>query len=213
MSAGSRRPIERKEMQMPFFTRGGRKRLLLTLSALATVIFSSTGSLLWVNLADGQVKPLGVAYTIATPTLVQVTASTHNGGSVAVCGAPVPATAGSEYDGVIENGAGSYLGAVHLPQGATVTRFELTAHDNTTPADVFAFLVRKNITPQKDFVLGYDVLASVRSNGAVNSARAFSTTSIRHGVIDNHSFGYFVELVNCDSTINPIALQIGYVTG
>jgi hypothetical protein len=183
------------------------KRRALILMAAVTI----TGAAGFAALAGGNAtgQPAGV-YTIAAPTLVQVQASTHNSESSRGCGTPVTPTVGSEFDGTIENGAGSYLGPLHVPQGSVVTTFKLIAHDFTTPGNVFAFLARKAVVSQADLNGGYNVLASVQSKGAVNSVRVFTTKSIHHGAIDNGSFAYFVEVVNCDSTIEPIALQIAY---
>jgi hypothetical protein len=150
--------------------------------------------------------------TIASPALVAETSSTHNGGASPVCGSSVPSQTGHEFNGTLQDAAGSLLGAVTLPQSATVDKFSVTAHDNTDPGDVYAFLVRKSALKQNAFTGKYTVMASVNSTGAVDQARKFASAAITNPVIDTTSYGYFVEVVNCDSTIQPIAVQVSYST-
>jgi hypothetical protein len=166
-------------------------------------------------MAFAQVAAVGATagtLTIGAPTLVQLQSSTHNGGISPACGSHVDPVAGTEGQGVIQDGRGSYVGAVQLPQGATVTKLSLTAHDNTDPGDVYAFLVRKSALAQGGFTNKYNEMASVGSSGAVDSARQFATTTIKNAPIDNGKWSYWVELVNCDSTIQPTAIQVGYST-
>jgi hypothetical protein len=49
---------------MALFKRGSRKGFLLRTGAAAVAIFAATGSLLWVNLASGQVKPPLASYAV-----------------------------------------------------------------------------------------------------------------------------------------------------
>jgi hypothetical protein len=139
-------------------------------------------------------------------------ASTHNGNLNPVCGSQIAPVTGSEFNGVTENGAGSYLGAIELPQGATITSLGFTAHDFTDPADASVFLIRKGALAQTSFTGKYSVVASVSSSGAVDQARHFSSSTIKNPVVDNFHFAYFVELVNCDDTIQPTAVQVDYTT-
>jgi hypothetical protein len=89
---------------------------------------------------------------------------------------------------VIQEGRGSYVGAVQLPQGATVTSLSVAAHDFTDPVDVYAFLVRKSALKQSLFTGKYDVLADVHSTGAQDKARMLTSTSISNGGIDNSAY-------------------------
>jgi hypothetical protein len=170
------------------------------------------GLVAWMLLAQVAIGATAGTLTIGAPTLVQLPSSSHNGGASPACGAHVDPVAGTEGQGVIQDGRGSYVGAVQLPQGATVTSLSVTAHDNTDPGDVYAFLVRKSALKQSSFVGKYDVLADVHSSGFQDKARKFTTTSVSNALIDNASYAYWVELVNCDSTIQPTAVQIGYST-
>jgi hypothetical protein len=177
-----------------------------------TIVFGTAvaGLVAWMLLSQGAaVGATAGTLTIGAPTMVQVAGSSHNSSS---CGSKVGPLAGEEGQGVIQNGDGSYLGAVNLAQGSTVTSLRLTAHDNTDPGDVFAYLVRKSAKAQAGFTGKYDVMATIKSNGAVDSARRFTTTAISNAVIDNPSYGYWVELVNCDSTIQPTSVQVEYTS-
>jgi hypothetical protein len=181
-----------------------------TVISLTTV---TAGLVAWLLLSQGAATGATVGtLTIAAPTLVQLQSSTHNGGISPACGSHVDPIAGTEGQGVIQDGRGSYVGAVQLPEGATVTSFSLTAHDNTDPGDVFAYLVRKSALAQGGFTNKYNVLASVASSGFEDSARRFTTTTINNALVTNGKWGYWVELVNCDSTIQPTAVQVGYTT-
>lgn len=186
-----------------------RNRLLLGVCA---GMFTVVGGMAFV-LAQGSASGVTTGtFTIGAPTLIQVASSTHNGSLNPVCGSQIGATAGSEFNGVLENGAGSYIGGVHVPQGATITALGLTAQDFTSPADVHVFLVRKSALAQANFTGKYSVVASVSSSGAVDQARLFSSSTITNPVVDNSEFAYYVEMVNCDETIQPIAIQITYTT-
>ena len=128
----------------------------------ATLAAAVVGLVAW--MAFAQVAAVGATagtLTIGAPTLVQLQSSTHNGGISPACGSHVDPIAGTEGQGVIQDGRGSYIGAVQLPQGATVTSLSLTAHDNTDPGDVFAFLVRKSALAQGGFTNKYNEMASV----------------------------------------------------
>src|SRR5256885_2330999 len=122
----------------------------------------TAGLVAWLLLSQGSATGATAGtLTIAAPALVAETSSTHNGGVSPVCGSSVPSQTGHEFQGTLQDAAGSLLGAVTLPQGATVTKFSVTAHDNTDPGDVYAFLVRKSALKQNQFTGKYAVLASV----------------------------------------------------
>ena len=146
--------------------------------------------------------------TIAVAALAQVNASTHNA-ATSVCGLNVPSSAPEEFNGVIVNGKGSYIGWVHLPDGATVTAFYLNVHDNDGDTDGFAYLARKYNASQSTFLGGYSVMAKVRSNGASAPVRRFRTMNITNAVIDNIQYGYLVEVINCGN-VEMLDVQIDY---
>jgi hypothetical protein len=85
-------------------------------------------------------------------------------------------------------------------------------NDNDNDFDSHAYLIRKRITsglsPAKS---GYLVMAAIHSSGAVlDTLRRFGTASIKDATIDNTRFMYYVELVNCATTVEPFAIQIVY---
>lgn len=180
-----------------------RRKTSTTTAAL--VISTAVGVLFGFSAAQAQTVG---TLTIAAPSMVPVRASTHT----PACGSAVTPTGGAEFQGVLLDAAGSFLSPVNLPQNATVTGISVSAHDFTDPGDVHLFLVRKFAGVQANFTDKYAVMASVASSGFDDSQRKFTTHHITNAVIDNSKFSYFVELVNCDSTIQPVAVQIGFTT-
>jgi hypothetical protein len=148
---------------------------------------------------------------IAAPAFVPRDYSVHNHGT-SVCGSFVAHNGeGGENGGDLDNGAGSYLAYLRLPQGVTVRNFSLFANDNDDANDVHAYLIRKkianNLTPKS---LGYKVMATASSSGAVNDVmRQFTDSSVGGAVIDNTTYMYQVELVVCPVT-EPFAVRISY---
>lgn len=152
----------------------------------------------------------------AAPAFTPVDESEHNnmGSTVCVDFQGRPAANGEFAD---ENNAdlnaikGGYLQEVVLPNKATITDFSLFANDNDGDDNVFAFLVRKQMTadlsPAGD---GYEVIAEVASDGAVNNVlRKFADNTVGNPVVDNRRAYYMIELVNC-ANIEPYAVQVGY---
>lgn len=118
---------------------------------------------------------------------------------------------GEENRSALNNGKGSYLGAVNLPQKAKVTAFSLFANDNDGDTDVYAHLVRNTIGDGISMPgEGYEVMADAKSDGAVNNVlRQFNDTTINSPKVDNKGSLYFVELLVCGVT-EPYAIQIAY---
>lgn len=180
------------------------RRSLAVVAALvaAVAVFAMVGSS---SLATGQVTN---SFSISAATFASRNASTNDG----ACGDPVPPSTGEENRGSLSEATGSFLAPVHLPQGAVIERLSLYVHDFTDPADAHAFLVRKKIADGIGYTSGYLVMGVAESSGFEDSERRFTDRSIKNGVVDNSSFAYFVELVNCDSTIQPIAVEVVYTT-
>jgi hypothetical protein len=150
--------------------------------------------------------------TIAAATFSGREYSTHNRAGSTACGeTQVPLSNGGESSGDLDNASGSYFAAVTLPDGATVSRLELLANDADLDTDVFAFLVRKKVTPNlSPHTSGYDVMADTHSNGAVNATlRRFSDGTVNNAVIDATRFEYLVELVDCGLP-EPFAVKLTY---
>ena len=149
---------------------------------------------------------------IAAPAFVPRDYSVHNRNGASVCGSFVAHNGeGGENGGDLDNGGGSYLAYLRLPQGATVRSFSLFANDFDDANDVHAYLIRKkianNLAPK---TLGYKVMATASSSGAVNDVmREFTDPSVAGAAIDNATYMYQIELVVCPIT-EPFAVRITY---
>jgi hypothetical protein len=184
-----------------------RKHLGVTLLALLALV------LVWMGLGSRQASGAGIQYmNLAAPSFMGHDQSVHNGIASDACGSAVPLAIGDENKGDLQNGKGSFIQFVRFPDRATVQRFRLFVNDNDNDFDSHVYLIRKRITnglsPAKS---GYLVMAAVHSSGAVlDTLRRFGTASIKGATIDNTRFMYYVELVNCATTVEPFAIQIVY---
>ncbi len=127
---------------------------------------------------------------------------------------PANAKQGGENMGDLDNAEGSFVQNVSLPQGAVIKRFTLFVNDADMDEDVFAYLIRKrvgnNLSPAFS---GYKVLAEVKSSSAVNATmRAFSRNVTQGGRVNNQSFYYFVEMLDC-GVPEPFAVQVAFEPG
>jgi hypothetical protein len=193
---------ERKELGM-------RSRLSIGL----TVLLAS--GLVWGFLGKVPASGAVIHYiNLAAPSFMGHDNSVHNGGSFNVCfgGSAVPLQIGDENRGDLQNGKGSFIQAVIFPNGVTVRSFRLYANDNDGDLDSYAYLIRKQITPNLSPAKSkYLVMASVKTSSAVlDTLRRFLTNTIHGATIDNTRFMYYVELVNCATTVEPFAVQILY---
>lgn len=144
--------------------------------------------------------------------------SVHNsqGGGENACVDPaagpvfVPLQNGGENRGDLDNGEGSYLASLQLPQGMKMTAFSLFANDNDTDADVHAFLLRKRLLDGLSPAAGgYRVMAEAHSSDAVNAMRQFTDDTVSGPKVNNAKFGYYVEVVDC-GVPEPYAVQVAY---
>lgn len=183
------------------------RRLSIGLNfALATALIWALSGILPVEGASTQYA------NFVAPSFTSVEYSVHNSAGSSACSSFAPSDQAGENQGDLDNGNGSYLANVRLPQGATVTRLSLFINDNDTE-NAHLYLVRKriavNLAPR---FAGYRVMANTRSDGAVdNVMRRFSDTSIVGAVIDNSRYMYFLELIECGIT-EPFAGQVVYRT-
>jgi hypothetical protein len=155
--------------------------------------------------------------TIAAVSFADRVASEHNDEEVALvpddCDPNITKSTleGEENRTALNNGKGSYIGAVNLPQKAKITAFSLFVNDNDGDTDAQAHLVRNTIG--SDIAMpgeGYEVMADAKSNGSAdNELRQFSDTTINSAKVDNRTSLYFVELLVCGVT-EPYAVQIAY---
>ena len=117
--------------------------------------------------------------------------------------------ADAESKGALLQFRGGMLFPVQLTPGSTVTRLRLFAVDQDNDADVFVYLVRKKLQTGVPKDAGYSVMALAKSNGNVlTNVRSFSDTTIQGAVADPSNFAYFLELVSCNITVEPIGIQI-----
>ena len=148
---------------------------------------------------------------LSAPSFVGHESSFHNDGVAPdACLAQVPLVIGQENRGDLQNAAGSFIANAVLPDGATVTAFTLFANDADSDIDSTAYLMRKKIanglSPAKS---GITAMAAAATSGAVtDTLRAFTDTTINAAIVNNAQFQYFVELVNCGTTIEPFSVQI-----
>jgi hypothetical protein len=117
--------------------------------------------------------------------------------------------ADSESKGALLQFRGGMLFPIQLTQGATVTRLRLFAVDQDNNADVSVYLVRKKLQTGVPKDAGYNVMALAKSNGNVmTNVRAFTDTTITTPVADTVNFTYYLELVSCNITVEPIGIQL-----
>jgi hypothetical protein len=98
------------------------------------------------------------------------------------------------------------LANVSLPQGTSVTTFQVCGQDNDTGHELTGFLYRKSLASAFG---APEQIAVVHSGIAAGSAstQCFSTSSITSGVIDNANYTYYVEL-DVGALTTAIAVQI-----
>lgn len=148
---------------------------------------------------------------ITAPSFAGRESSFHNDGNVPdACAAQVPLAIGQENRGDLQNASGSFIASVQLPNGSTVTAFTLFANDADSEIDSTAYLMRKriadNLSPAKSGILA---MATAATAGAViDTLRAFTDNTITQAIVDNAKYQYFVELINCGTTVEPFSVQI-----
>lgn len=90
-----------------------------------------------------------------------------------------------------------------------VTRLRLTVVDQDATSDAFVYLLRKKLQAGVPKDAGYTVMALAHSTGSLmTNTRQFSDTTINGALTDSSQFAYYLELVVCDITIEPIGIQI-----
>jgi hypothetical protein len=188
---------------------------------LVVVCVVLAGALVWV--AVGSLNAVGGAkkkqpgkqyVNFAAPAFTPVDESTHNNMGESVCvnfQGRQPGDFADENNADLNAITGSYLHSVTLPNKATITDLHLFANDNDGDDNVFAFLVRKQMTANLSPAgSGYEVIAQVNSDGATNNVlRKFSDTTIDSPVVNNRTHYYMLELVNC-AVIEPYAVAVGF---
>ena len=117
--------------------------------------------------------------------------------------------ADSESKGALLQFRGGMLFPVQLTPGSTVTRLRLFAVDQDNDADVYVYLVRKKLQTGVPKDVGYSVMATTHSTGNVlTNVRLFQDTTIQGAVADPTQYAYYLELVSCGITVEPIGIQV-----
>ncbi len=184
----------------------GRISLGLNLAVATVLAWTLLGPMPGVTATIGYLN-------VAAPAFEPLAYSVHNRNGATVCAnyqtpAAPDETGDGENRGDLDNGKGSYLAAVQLPQGVRVTRLNLFYND-FADTDVHVYLLRKkiahNLEPASS---GYGVMGHAASAGAVlNTMRRASDATIKAGTINNASYYYFLEMVHCMGP-EPYAAQL-----
>jgi hypothetical protein len=117
--------------------------------------------------------------------------------------------ADGELKGALLQFEGGLLLPIQLTPGATVTRLRYTIVDQDSDVDSFVYLLRKRLAPGLTKDEGYSVMATTHSTGSLlEKTRQFNDTTIVNKVADPNNFAYYLELVNCGITLEPIGVQV-----
>jgi len=117
--------------------------------------------------------------------------------------------ADAENKGALLQFRGGMLFPIQLNPGSTVTKLRLFAVDQDNDVDAFVYLVRKKLQAGVPKDAGYTVMAMAHTTGNVlTNVREFHDTTIQGAVADPNSFAYYLELVSCGITVEPIGIQV-----
>jgi hypothetical protein len=121
--------------------------------------------------------------------------------------------ADGEFHGAMLQHQGGLLLSIQLAPGSRVTKLRYVVVDQDKDADSFAYLLRKNLAAGLKKEQGYVVMATTHSTGNVlEVARAFTDTTIQQAADDPAHFAYYLEIVNCAITLEPIGVQVTVTT-
>jgi len=136
--------------------------------------------------------------------------TTHSAAGATQCADPVTIDpADGEGKGALLQFEGGMLFPVQLAAGSKVTRLRLFAVDQDAQVDVYVYLVRKKLQTGVPKDAGYSVMATAHSTGNVLTiVRQFDDTTINGAIADPSQFAYYLELVSCGITVEPIGIQI-----
>ncbi|HXJ66485.1 MAG TPA: hypothetical protein VNN79_22225 [Actinomycetota bacterium] len=140
--------------------------------------------------------------------------TTHTSATGTQCADPVTIDkADGEGKGALLQFEGGMLFPVQLTDGAKVTRLRLFAVDQDANVDAYVYLVRKKLQTGVPKDAGYSVMATAHSTGNVlTNVRQFDDTTITGAIADPSQFAYYLELVSCGITVEPIGIQITMTT-
>ena len=145
-------------------------------------------------------------------TFAQIADTTHS--AAPPCeNAPDDDAADGEFHGAMLQRSGGMLLSIQLAPGTRVTKLRYVVVDQDQDADSFVYLLRKNLAAGLKKEQGYVVMATTHSTGNVlEMARAFADTTIQKAAADPAHFAYYLEIVNCAITLEPIGVQVTVAT-
>jgi hypothetical protein len=136
--------------------------------------------------------------------------TTHQ--SAPPCPDPPIDNPGTEFRGASLQRSGGMLLPIQLAKGSSVTGLKYTILDQASDADSFVFLLRKRLAAGLAKEDGYIVMASTHSTGSGGTTRQFTDTTVNQPVADPNHFAYYLEIVNCQLTLEPIGVQVTVTT-
>ena len=92
---------------------------------------------------------------------------------------------------------------IALPDGASITSFTYTFHDNANDVDASAYLYRSDDEP----------MAVVKTEGASASVRSITTEQIQHRKVEAAHFAYFIYFqmsASAGAELLPISASVSY---
>src|SRR5208282_1537164 len=110
--------------------------------------------------------------------------------------------------GSIDNGQGTWIANVALPQGAVVTALRVCGHDND-PNVFTGTLYMAALTSPVGHASAV-AMATISSSPNIDSTVCYQTTTITNATIDNTANQYFVQVVLPANTVEFSTVQIDY---
>jgi hypothetical protein len=117
--------------------------------------------------------------------------------------------ADSESKGALLQFEGGMLFPIQLNPGSTVTKLKFYSVDQDANVDATVYLLRKKLQTGVPKDAGYTVMAKAATSGNVlTNVRLFQDTTIQGAVADPTQYAYYLELVSCGITVEPIGIQV-----
>jgi hypothetical protein len=145
-------------------------------------------------------------------TFVQIADTTH-AAAPPCANEPTEDPADGEFHGAMLQRQGGMLLSIQLAKGSQVTKLRYTIVDQDQDADSFVYLLRKSLAAGLKKEFGYSVMAMTHSTGNVlEVTRQFTDSTIEHATADPTVYAYYLEIVNCAITLEPIGVQVTVTT-
>ena len=117
--------------------------------------------------------------------------------------------ADAESKGALLQFRGGMLFPIQLTSGAKVTRLRFFSVDQDAQVDAYVYLLRKKLQAGVPKDAGYLVMAKTQTSGNVlTNVRMFEDTTIQGAIADPNQYAYYLELVSCGITVEPIGIQV-----